>query len=213
MSAENQAGRAAKSGAFVYIVDDDEAMRESLEFLFESVSLPARSFASAQAFLDAYDPAMRGCILLDVRMPGMGGLDLQELLQEKGSRLPILIMTAHGAVPMAVRAMRAGALDFIEKPSNEQALLDRVHHALAVEEEGRREEAEIEPLRERLETLTPREREVMDLVVQGFLNKQVAGQLGVSPKTVEQHRARVMEKMEAGHLAELVRMAITLGVG
>ncbi len=196
----------------IYIVDDDEAMRESLQFLMESVELPARSFASAQDFLDFYRADMPGCLLLDVRMPGMGGLELQEKLRSKDIKLPVIIMTGYADVPMAVRAMQAGALDFIEKPLNEQRLLDRVYKALEHEEEIRRARNEIEPIRSRLARLTPREHEILGLVVQGLLNKQIASRLDLSMKTVEQHRARVMEKMEAGSLAELVRMAIAAGV-
>lgn len=196
----------------VFVVDDDDAMRESLEFLLESVDIEARSFSSALAFLDFYRPGMGGCLLLDVRIPGMGGLELQEKLRGRGCRIPVIIMTAYADVPMAVRAMRAGALDFIEKPFNDQQLLDRVHQALEHEERIRREQQEKAPLQSRFEQLTPREREILELVVEGHLNKQIASRLGLSIKTVEQHRARVMEKTGAGSLAELVRMAIAIGV-
>lgn len=196
----------------IFVVDDDDAMRESLEFLLESVEMPVRTFASAQEFLDAYQPGLPGCLLLDVRMPGMGGLELQDRLRESGVRIPVIVMTGYADVPMAVRAMQAGALDFIEKPLNEQRLLERISQALEQDEETRRSRDRIEPIRERLERLTPREHEILELVVQGLLNKQVASRLSLSVKTVEQHRARVMEKMEAGSLAELVRMAIVAGV-
>lgn len=196
----------------VFIVDDDIAMRESLEFLLGSVSVPVRTFASAKDFLSTYREGERGCLLLDVRMPGLGGLDLQEILQQRGDPLPVIIMTGHADVPMAVRAMRAGALDFIEKPFDEDALLRRVRQALATEVRVEGEDDGSSQTREKYETLTPREREVMGLVLEGLLNKQAAAKLGISPKTVEQHRARVMEKMQAEHLAELVRMGVELGL-
>lgn len=196
----------------VFIVDDDDAMRESLEFLLESVGIEVRSFPVALEFLDFYRPEMGGCLLLDVRIPGMGGLELQEKLRQRGYRIPVIVMTAYADVPMAVRAMQAGALDFIEKPFNDQQLLDRVHQALDQEQTLRRQQDETASIRSHFEQLTPREREVLELVVEGHLNKQIASQLGLSVKTVEQHRARVMEKTEAGSLAELVRMAIAVGV-
>ena len=195
----------------IFIVDDDDAMRESLQFLLESVGLKPRAFASAQEFLEVYQTGMRGCLLLDVRMPGMGGLELQETLRAEGFDIPVIIMTGYADVPMAVRAMQDGALDFIEKPLNEQRLLERVRGALEHEKELSRARDQVEPIRGRLDSLTPRERDVLKLVVQGCLNKQIASQLDLSMKTVEQHRSRVMVKMEAESLAELVRMAITAG--
>jgi RNA polymerase sigma factor (sigma-70 family) len=210
MSSEGR--KDALAAQAVFVVDDDDAMRESLEFLLESVGIEARSFESALEFLEFYRPEMGGCLLLDVRIPGMGGLELQEKLRERGCRIPVIIMTAYADVPMAVRAMRAGAVDFIEKPFNDQQLLDRVHQALEHEIRIRREQREKAPLRSRFEQLTPREREILELVVEGHLNKQIASQLGLSIKTVEQHRARVMAKTGSGSLAELVRMAIAVGV-
>lgn len=210
MTAEgSKDGRAPRT---VFVVDDDDAMRESLEFLLGSVGVEARPFASASEFLEFYRPEMGGCLLLDVRMPGMGGLELQERLRALGYKIPVVIMTAYADVPMAVRAMQAGALDFIEKPFNDQQLLDRVHKALEQEHTLRNEQAEQAPIRSRFEQLTPRESEILKLVVEGYLNKQIASELGLSIKTVEQHRARVMEKTEAGSLADLVRMAIAVGV-
>jgi len=195
--------------ALVYVVDDDQAMRESLEFLLESLSLQVRSFSSAQDFLARYEPsACAACLLLDVRMPGMNGLDLQALLREKQIDLPVIIITAYADVPMAVRAMHQGAVDFLEKPFNEQQLLSCIETALARDSELQRTREQTQAVQDRLARLTPREREVMLLVVRGLLNKQIASELDLSMKTVEQHRARVMEKMEVGSLAALVRMAI-----
>jgi two-component system response regulator FixJ len=193
----------------VYIVDDEPAIRHSLELLLRSVGLAAEAFASGTAFLDAYSPALDGCLIADVRMPGMSGLELQEALAARGATLPVIIITGHGDISMAVRAMKAGATDFIEKPFNEQALLDAVHRALARRKQadpagtGR---AEIEA---RVTALTPREKEVLLLVAEGRPNKVVATRLGLSTRTVEVHRAKVMEKMQARSLADLVRMAIT----
>ena len=196
----------------IYIVDDDDAMRESLQFLLESVDLPVRAFSSGQEFFDFFKVDMPGCVLLDVRMPGIGGLEIQEKLRSMDMWIPVIIMTGYADVPMAVRAMKSGALDFIEKPLNEQRLLDRVYNALEHGEEVRRAKDEIEPIRSRIAQLTPRELEILKLVVEGLLNKQIASRLDLSIKTIEQHRARVMEKMEAESLADLVRMAITAGV-
>lgn len=198
----------------IFVVDDDEAMRESLAFLLESVDLEPVLFDSAQAFLDRHGDGEppEGCLLLDVRMPGMSGLDLQDELRERGLEIPIVIMTAHADVPMAVRAMHQGALDFLEKPFNDQDLLDRLHRALDRDRELRRAREERRVAAERVERLTPREREVMEGVVRGRLNKQIAGDLNLAVKTVEQYRAQVMRKMEADSLADLVRMAFVLGI-
>ncbi|MEM9293845.1 MAG: response regulator [Acidobacteriota bacterium] len=195
----------------IYVVDDDEAMRDSLEFLLESVQLPSRSFPSAQAFLDEVQADWHGCLLLDVRMPGMSGLDLQAELNAREIPLPVVIMTAYADVPMAIRAMHQGAVDFIEKPFNEQTLLDRIHQALEQHRALQERRVQRDRAVNLVERLTPREREVMALVVKGRLNKQIAGDLNLSQKTVEQHRARVMEKMEAESLAGLVRLSIAAG--
>lgn len=196
----------------VHVVDDEPAIRDSLAMLLRSVGLATRTFPSAGAFLEAFGPQTDGCLVADVRMPGMSGLELQEALAARGSTLPVIIITGHGDVAMAVRAMKAGAADFIEKPFNEQLLLDAVHRALA----SRRPSAAQGPGRAELEarvaTLTPREREVMLLVAEGRANKVVATRLGLSTRTVEVHRAKVMEKMQARSLAELVRMAIACGL-
>lgn len=192
----------------VFIVDDDEAVRDSLSWLMRSAGLQAQTFDSADAFLQGYGEDRPGCLILDIRMPGMSGLELQSRLSERGFRLPIVIISGHADVPMAVRALKAGAFDFIEKPFNDELLLDLVQRALEQDRERRRDRAEMDELRERMESLTPREREVLELVVAGAANKTISSELGVSPKTVEAHRARVMEKLQAESLSHLVRMAV-----
>jgi two-component system response regulator FixJ len=192
----------------VFVVDDDQAMRNSLKWLIGSVGMQVECFASAKEFLDGYYPGRAGCLLLDVRMPGMSGLELQELLVSRGITLPVVIITGHGDVPMAVRALKSGAIDFIEKPFNDELLLDAIRNALALDERRRDIQQERSRVMERLVHLTPREHEVMLMVTDGKSNKEIANELGVSAKTVEAHRARVMEKMQAGSLAELVRMAM-----
>lgn len=189
----------------VYVVDDDEAVRDSLTLLLKAVGLTGRAYGSAAEFLDAYDPEQHGCLVADIRMPGMSGLDLQAELNERGAPIPLVFITGHGDVPMAVGAMKSGALDFIEKPFRDQDLLDRVHQALGWDKERRTENLETLAIRERLATLTPRETEVMERVVQGQANKVIAMDLGVSQRTVEIHRARVMEKMAVRSVAKLVR--------
>ncbi|MBI1853660.1 MAG: response regulator transcription factor [Planctomycetes bacterium] len=192
------------------MVDDDEALRRSLEWLLGSVSLQAESYASANEFLEAYDPDRPGCLVLDVRLVGMSGLELQETLTARGIPLPVIIVTGHADVAMAIRVLHAGAIDLIEKPYSDQALLDRVHQAISLDAERRRERLRHAGVRARLERLTPREREVMDLVVAGKANKQIAAALHLSPKTVEVHRASVMKKLEADSIAALVRMAVAI---
>ena len=190
----------------VFIVDDDDEVRDSLEDLVDSVGLRAEIFASAQEFLAAYDPLRAGCLVLDIRMPGMSGLELQEKLGERQAVLPIIFVTGHGDIPMAVEAMRRGAVDFIQKPFRDQDLLDRINSALA-QGVGRREDMqEQRAIEERIHSLTPRERQVMEMVVEGKANKVIAIDLGLSQRTVEVHRANVMEKMWAKTLADLVRM-------
>lgn len=195
----------------VFIVDDDTAVRDALKFLLRSVGHPVEAFASAQDFLDAYRDDRPGCLVLDIRMPGMSGLELQEKLVERRSIVPIIFITGHGDVPMAVEAMQAGAMDFIQKPFRDQDLLDRINQALEKDATNRAALGELNVIRERLASLTPREREVMDLVVHGKANKVIAGDLDLSQRTVEIHRARVMEKMQASSLAHLVRMVIEVG--
>ena len=192
----------------VYIVDDDEAVRSSLRFLIRSVGLQAQAFVSARDFLASYDPRQPGCLLLDVRMPGMSGLDLQQELNQRGATIPVVFITGHGDVPMAVAAMQQGAFDFLQKPFRDQDLLDRMQRAMARDAESRSRLAARAEILARLATLTPRETEVMRLVTSGKANKVVGGDLGVSQRTVEIHRAHVMEKMRAGSLAELVRMVL-----
>ena len=189
----------------VYVVDDDEAVRDSLSLLLKAVGLTGQTFSSAAEFLNDYDPEQHGCLVADIRMPGMSGLDLQDELNRRGAQLPLIFITGHGDVPMAVDAMKSGALDFIEKPFRDQDLLDRVQQALAWDKERRIENLKTLAIRERLATLTPRETEVMECVVQGQANKVIAMDLGVSQRTVEIHRARVMEKMAVRSVAKLVR--------
>jgi two-component system response regulator FixJ len=192
----------------VFIVDDDLAVARSLRWLIESVRLKVETFASAQAFLDGYDAAKPGCLVLDVRMPGMSGIELQERLTAQRIRVPIIFITGHGDVQMAVRAVQAGAFDFIEKPFNDQDLLDRMQRAISFDSERRGRDSLRAQLSALVASLTPREREVMDLVVAGMSNKAVANTLGLSAKTVEVHRAKVMEKMNARSVSDLVRMSM-----
>jgi two-component system response regulator FixJ len=206
-------GATSGQRATVFVVDDDEAIRESLVFLIKALDLEVRSFASAQDFLARYSlPAAPACLLLDNRMPGMNGLDLQAILREHKIELPVIMMTAYADVPIAVRAMHQGAVDFLEKPFGEQQLLDCLQKALSRDSEQQRTREQAQEIRDRLARLTPREREVMQLVVHGLLNKQIASELSLSTKTVEQHRARVMEKMESDSLASLVRIALAAGL-
>jgi two-component system, LuxR family, response regulator FixJ len=195
----------------VFVVDDDRAMRESLSWLLDSVGLRVKSYATAADFLADHDPAQPGCLVLDVRMPGMSGLDLQAELARRGVELPTIVITGHAEVSMAVRAVKAGAIDFIEKPFSDQLLLDRVRQALEIDLEAREVRRRREDARRRLATLTAREREVLNLVVAGKANKEIASALGVSPKTVEVHRAHVMSKMCVDSLAELIRITLLAG--
>jgi FixJ family two-component response regulator len=193
----------------VFIVDDDEAVRRSLEALVRSVGLNVESFSSGQDFLISFDPDRPGCLVLDIRMPGMSGTELQETLRHRGSPLPIIIITGHGDVPIAVHAMKNGAVDFIEKPFSKQLLLDRIHDAILRDAKLRDVQTKRHKIQERLSTLTPRERQVLDLVAAGKPNKRIAAELGVSKKTVEVHRSHVMRKMQAGSLAEVVEQVVT----
>ncbi len=196
------------SNPTVFVVDDDPAIRESLRWLIESVGLNVKIFTTAQEFLGEYDPSNPGCLVLDIRMPGMSGLDLQNELATRHINIPILIITGHAEVPVAVRAMKAGALDFIEKPFSDQLLLDRIRRAIEKDGEVRRAHSQHAEVAARLAQLTPREREVMDLVIAGKANKVIASELGLSPKTVEVHRAHVMKKMQVDSLADLVRLGM-----
>jgi two-component system, LuxR family, response regulator FixJ len=194
----------------VFIVDDDEAVRNSLRLLLKSVGLAAVALPTAQEFLSKYDPKQPGCLILDVRMPGMSGLELQEQLNVRGAMIPVIFITGHGDIPMAVEAMQQGAFDFLQKPFRDQDLIDRIQRALTKDQTNRAELKEKSGVHERLQTLTPREREVLTLVTTGKPNKIMAADLGVSQRTVEIHRARVMEKMHASSLAQLVRMVMDL---
>jgi len=194
----------------VFIVDDDEAVRNSLRLLVKSVGLTATALASAQEFLASYDPLQPGCLVLDVRMPGMSGLELQQRLNLRGAVIPVIFITGHGDVPMAVEAMQQGAFDFLQKPFRDQDLMDRIQRALEKDRANRAELDQRSRIREQRETLTPREREVLTLVTSGKANKIMAADLGLSQRTIEIHRARVMEKMGASSLAHLVRMVLDL---
>jgi FixJ family two-component response regulator len=193
--------------AIVFVLDDDEGMRQSLKNLIGSVGLQVKVFASAQEFLRNKLTDVPGCLVLDVRLPGLSGLDLQKRMVEAHVEIPIIFMTGHGDIPMTVRAMKAGAVEFLTKPFRDQDLLDAVQQALEHDRTAREQRGKVEELRSRFESLTPREREVLELVVTGLLNKQIAGELGTSETTIKIHRHQVMEKMGAGSLAELVRMA------
>ncbi|WP_296523345.1 response regulator [Rhodoplanes sp.] len=195
----------------VYIVDDDDAMRHSLEWLLTPLGLAVRSFASADAFLAEHDPGRTACLVTDVRMPGMSGLELHEELVRRGAVLPVIVISGHGDVPMAVRAMRTGALDFIEKPLNNQLLIERIQQALRLAHTRREETRETDAIRARLAALTAREREVAQLVAAGKQNKAIAHVLGISLKTVEIHRHNAMEKMAATTGADLARMLTLVG--
>ena len=193
----------------VYVVDDDEAMRNSLRWLIESVGLPVETHNSSAEFLDAFE-GMPGCLILDVRMPGMGGLELQKKLREKSICLPIIFISGHGDIPMAVNAMKAGAIDFIEKPFNDQVLLDRIYYAIELCKRMRKTHEAQFNIAAHHRLLTPRECQVVEGVVAGKSNKLIASELGVSWKTIEVHRANAMRKMQANSLSELVEMVLHL---
>lgn len=199
--------------ATVYVVDDDPAVRDSLRWLIESLQYPVETFESAQTFLDSYTPVKQGCLVLDVRLPGMSGLQLQKKLSEDGIDLPTVIITGHGDIPMAVRALQAGALHFLEKPFRDQEVLDCVQEALELADSKHAQRVEKEKILVHMETLTPREHEVMKAIVSGATNKGIAERCEISVKTVEVHRTRVMHKMCADSLPELVKMVLRIEPG
>lgn len=195
----------------VYVIDDDEAMRHSLEFLLTSADFEVALFDSAQAFLDAMPGLEFGCVVSDVRMPGIDGIEMLRRLQSLNSRLPVIIMTGHGDVPLAVEAMKLGAVDFLEKPFDDDLLISMVDSGLKHAEPEARQEAVTREIAERIATLSPRERQVMDGLVAGLSNKSIAREYDISPRTIEVYRANVMTKMQAGSLSELVRLAMRAG--
>jgi len=198
--------------SMVFVVDDDAEVRKAIASLIRSVGLQVQLFGSAQDFLRAKQPEVPGCLILDIRLPGISGLDFQRKLAEANNTIPIIFITGHGDIPMSVRAMKAGAVEFLTKPFRDQDLLDAIQHALERDRARRQREAEIATLRERFEWLTPREREVLPLVVSGLPNKQIAAEIGTSETTVKVHRGQLMRKMGAESLPELVRMAEKMGV-
>ncbi len=212
MSAAPSTAKSVSHKPAVFIVDDDEGMRSGVEFLLTTAGFKTKPFDSAEAFLKHFKPEMRGCVLLDVRMPGMSGLELQAKLREKNIGIPVIILTAYADVAMAVKAMHAGAFEFFEKPFDGKELIPRVQAAIDYDAEKKFDDSFKREVEEKLERLTPREREVMELVASGILNKEAAAMLKISIKTVENHRARVMEKMEAEYLADLVRMGMVAGM-
>ncbi|HET8849499.1 MAG TPA: response regulator FixJ [Marinobacter sp.] len=194
----------------VYVVEDDEAVRDSLELLLKSDGKPVKAYESANAFLKDYSDKMAGCIVLDIRMPGMDGMELQKKLNDKHSILPIIFVTGHGDVPMAVDAMKEGAVDFIQKPYREEALLEKIEAALVQDLDQRKSLDEKQEIVRRVKSLTPREREIMDRMIAGQANKVIAIELEISQRTVEIHRSRVMHKMGTHSLAHLVRMVLSV---
>jgi two-component system, LuxR family, response regulator FixJ len=209
---DEKPGQRVSAAPIVFLVDDDRGIRDSLRWLVESVGLQLIAYPSAQDFLDAFRPDTPGCLLLDIRMPGMSGLDLLERIRSDGIDIPVIILTAHGDIPMAVRALKSGALDFLEKPFSDQVLLDQVNVALEQDRKNRSRKAAEAELLKRVQALSPRERTVMIKVAEGMSNKSIARELGLSQKTIEVHRAHVMSKVHAGSVAELVQIAVRAGL-
>jgi len=200
------------SEAIVFVVDDDPSVRRSLKRLIRSAGFAVASFASAQEFLEYPRPDIPGCLVLDIHMPGVSGLELQEEMARAGFNLPVIFLTGYGTVPASVRAMKAGAVDFLEKPVDDNTLLDVIQQAVERNRRARLEQAEIREIQGRVDSLSPREREVLSLLLTGMLNKQIASELGTTEKTIKVHRGRVMEKMQAGSMAKLVRLAGRVGL-
>ena len=198
--------------SIVYVIDDDRIARESLQWLIESAHLNVEVFENGLDFLHLADSHMSGCILLDIRMPDINGMELFAKLKEKDVNIPVIIVTGHADVAMAVRAMKAGAYDFIEKPYNDSIMLERIQSAIAFDKDNQRNQERMNEIRARVKALTPREREVMSYVLKSTMNKVIAIELGISIKTVELHRANVMAKMQAGSSTELVRLAVIAGI-
>lgn len=196
----------------VYIIDDDKFARESLEWLVDSMHIPVRAFENGRQFLDFYTEKQPGCAIIDVRMPDINGLDLHQRLVEQGAILPVIIMTGHADVSMAVRAMKAGVYDFIEKPYNDTLMLQRIQNALSYDNDKREKQKRIDAVRQNLDKLTPREREVLERVLESMPNKIIAGELNISIKTVELHRANMMTKMQTRSVTELARLALIAGL-
>ena len=198
--------------ATVYVVDDDPSVRAGLSRLLQSMGLTVKTFASAQEFLEQAVSGEPGCLIVDLRMPAMNGLELQEQLMTRNLNLPVIFLTGYGTVPASVRAMKRGAVDFLEKPVDDQVLLDAIYQALEKDRENSHHQAEVKSIQDRLKSLTPREYEVFTLITTGLLNKQVAYELGTAEKTIKVHRARIMEKMHCESLAQLVRLAEKAGI-
>lgn len=196
--------------AMVFVVDDDESMRDSIRLLLESEHLNASTFSCALDFMQSCNPRQRGCLLLDIRMPGLSGMELLETLKASGILLPVIMISGHGDVPMAVRALKHGAFDFIQKPFNSRELLERIHSALELDQKNRRQSSENEQRRAIFMTLTDREMEVVDLVVAGNPSKIIAKSLGISPKTVDIHRANIMRKLDVHTVAEMVQLRLSV---
>jgi len=196
----------------IFIVDDEKPVRDSIKFLMESIGLQAEEFASAQEYLDQFDADAPGCLITDIRMPMMSGLDLQQKLSEKALHPPIIMITGHGDVPMAVSAIQQGAIDFVEKPFNNQKLLDLVYKALEIDAKHRGENTKLDDIQQKYQYLTAKEQQVFELVIKGDLNKQIAKELFVTQSAIEARRAKIMEKMQANNLSDLMRMGMVMGM-